>query len=206
MHAWRLLTALWSRCCWYVIRCGLWNRTPVVCVLAKTHRGPWTGAAAICVCVPHVPPVPWVTVSVLDHMTGNRWYSGVAPHPQHTPWEHAAPAMSSNTQSGHDCSHRQVVDKDCSKMAHIHLQLPVKSLKMQLQGPPFSCSSLFSHILPAGLHRKTCPRLAASICIPTEHAHTHTSKRRSLCRVCDTCVNKKQKWLPQPPLTLQPAG
>lgn len=33
------------------------------------------------VCVPHVPPVQWFTVSVLGHMTVNRWHSGVPPQP-----------------------------------------------------------------------------------------------------------------------------
>lgn len=105
MHAWRLLTVLWSWCRRYVTRCGLWNHA---CVSAKMHSRAWTGAVAICVCVclSHVPPVRWFTVSVLGHMTENRWHSGVTPHPQHThlkhththtpplaPWEHTTPAL-----------------------------------------------------------------------------------------------------------------
>lgn len=45
-----------------------------------------------------------------------------------------------------------------------------------------------SQVLPAGWHHKTHPRTVASICFP---AAPHT--RISLCWVCGTCVNTRQK-------------
>lgn len=102
MHAWRLLNVLWSSCRCVILR--LINHS--VRVSAKMHSRAGTSAVAICVCVPHAPPVQWFTVSLLGHMTENRWHSGSPPHPQHThthtpphtPWEHRAPAMCSNTK------------------------------------------------------------------------------------------------------------
>ena len=87
VHAWRLLTVLRSGWCRYVIRRGLRNQARVCQPICAARPGPalWPSVCVcVCVCVPHVPPVQWFTVSVLGHMTENRWRSGVPPHPQHT--------------------------------------------------------------------------------------------------------------------------
>lgn len=86
MRAWRLPTVPRSGWCRYVIRRGLRNRACVCQPICAARPGPALRPSVVCVrvCVPHVPPVQWFTVSVLGHMTENRWRSGVPPHPQHT--------------------------------------------------------------------------------------------------------------------------
>lgn len=175
------------------------------------HCRIWTRSASICVCVL---PVQWFTLSVLSHMTENRWRSGLPTqqhhHTQTSKKKNRKHLWSAKTLKRHVLSHPHThthtqgrllpPNANCSVITS-----PTKNWVIPLSNcivSQYLIENVFFHsmYLLKMVKKRT---KKTTVGFFSEHIHR---KQPEVGFVCHGCVNMQPIYLAKPSLILQPGG